>query len=192
MGDLAKAKSPGGESGLTTASPGGAGTPGQPIPTPSTQFRAIKGGTVFQASIPSNWNVLSSKNAIRAVPENGYGQINGQTVFTHGVEFGVAPPGSRDLQQATNAFLNAVAQGNPELRLAGTQQSVQLSNRGAIGTPLVNTSPLGGQERIAVYTTFLADGTLFYYLTVAPENDAAALQDAFRRVGASIHLTDVP
>jgi len=48
-----------------------------------------------------------------------------------------------------------------------------------------------GQERIVVYTTFLADGTLFYYLTLAPERDAAAFQDTFRRIGESIRLTEV-
>ena len=42
-----------------------------------------------------------------------------------------------------------------------------------MATPLVNPSPLGGQERVVFYTTLLADGTLFYYLTVVP--------DAFRK-----------
>ena len=45
---------------------------------------------------------------------------------------------------------------------------MRISQRSAIGTPLVNPSPLGGQERIGVYTTFLADGNLFYYLTIVP------------------------
>ena len=67
--------------------------------------KMIKGGTVFQAAIPSNWTTLSSKSAIRAVPENGYGDVNGKPVFSHGVEFGVAPPGSRDLQQAKGLFV---------------------------------------------------------------------------------------
>lgn len=36
----------------------------------------------------------------------------------------------------------------------------------------------------------LVDGTLFYYLTVVPENDAANFQESFRRIGESIRLTD--
>jgi Zn-dependent protease with chaperone function len=195
MGDLAQARShPNGDRGLVAGSSGGdaRGTLGQPIPPPSTTYRTIKAGTVFEAAIPSNWTAQASKNTIRVVPENGSGQTaSGQDVFTHGIEFGVVPGGSRDLQQATTAFLRAVAQGNPGLQMTGPQQTVQLSNRVAIGTPLVNPSPLGGQERIALYTAFLADGSLFYYLTVAPENDVAALQETFRRVGGSIHLTDV-
>ena len=192
MGDLARAKStsrdPSGLAGNAGGSP--AGTPGEPVPPPSTQYRTIKGGTVFQADIPSNWKTLSSKNAIRAVPENGYGEVNGKTVFTHGIEFGVAPRGSRDLQQATKAFLNAFAQDNPELRVDGPQQVLQLSQRSAIGTQLVNASPLGGLERITLYTTFVADGSLFYYFSVAPASDETVFQETFRRVGASIRLTD--
>jgi Zn-dependent protease with chaperone function len=185
MGELARAKSGGGAEG-----PASVGTPGQPVPRPSTQFRAISGGKVFQASVPSNWTPLASKSAIKVVPENGYGQLNGQTVFSHGVEFGVAKAGSRDLADATRIWLQAVAQNNPELRQAGEQQSLRISQRSAIATPLINPSPLGGQERLVVCTTFLADGTLFYYLTLVPEKDAEAFQDAFRRIGESIRLTE--
>jgi hypothetical protein len=183
MAELAKAggKSGGGES-LSV------GTPGQPVPRPSTQYRPISGGKVFEASVPDDWTSLPSKTSIRVVPKNGYGPLNGQTVFTHGIEFGIVKATSRDLQEATKAWLSAVAQGNPELRLAGAQQPTRISQRTAIATPLVNPSPLGGQERIGLYTTFLADGNLFYYLTIVPENDADGFEDTFRRVVESIRL----
>ena len=167
------------------------GTPGQPVPSPSSQFRDIKGGNVFQASVPSNWTSLPSQSSVKMVPQNGYGPLNGQTVFTHGIELGVLKAGSRDLQEATNAWLNAVAQSNPELKLAGEQRAVRISQRSAIATPLVNPSPLGGREVIGVYTTFLADGTLFYYLTIVPEAELDAYRDAFQRIGQSIRLTEV-
>jgi Zn-dependent protease with chaperone function len=185
MGELARANTAGGDQGAPSV-----GTPGQPVPPPSTQYRDISGGKVFQASVPSNWTGLASKSSIKVVPENGYGDMNGQTVFTHGIEFGIAKAVSRDLQEATKAWLQAVAQNNPQLRLAGEQQATKISQRSAIATPLVNPSPLGGQERIVVYTTFLVDGSLFYYLTLAHENDAAAFQEAFRKVGESIRLTE--
>ena len=44
---------------------------------------------------------------------------------------------------------------------------------------------------IGVYTTFLADGTLFYYLTIVPEAELDAYRDAFQRIGQSIRLTEV-
>jgi beta-barrel assembly-enhancing protease len=166
------------------------GTPGQPVPKPSSQYREIKGGKILQASVPTEWTDLAGKTSIKVVPQNGYGQLNGQTAWTHGIEFGITKASSRDLGEATNAWLNAVAQNNPELKMDGSQQSVRISQRSGLATQLVNPSPLGGRERIGLYTTFLADGSLFYYLTVVPENDAAAFQDTFRRIGESIRLTE--
>jgi beta-barrel assembly-enhancing protease len=184
--DMAKAKTEaGGE-----AAPRSVGTPGQPVPRPSAQYRDVSGGRVFQASVPSDWTSIASKSSIKVVPQNGYGQLNGQTVFSHGVEFGVARAASRDLREATNAWLNAVSQSNPDLHSAAAQQTTRISQRSAVVTPLVNRSPLGGQERVDVYTTFLVDGSLFYYLTVAPESDAPAFQETFRRIGESIRLTE--
>jgi Zn-dependent protease with chaperone function len=185
MADQARAGADSGDGALQSV-----GTPGQPVPRPSTQYRSLTGGKVFQASVPSEWTSLPSKTSIKVVPQNGYGELSGQTVFTHGIEFGVARATSRDLQEATKAWLAAVVQNNPQLRVAGEQQPVRISQRSALATPLVNPSPLGGQERIGVHTTFLADGTLFYYLTIVPENDAAGFQETFRRIGDSIRLTE--
>ena len=182
MGDLGRAKS--------SQSSQSVGTPGQPVPPPSSQYKPVNGGNVFQASVPSNWTSLSSSSAIKVVPENGYGQLNGQTIFSHGVEFGVTKAATRDLRDATNSWLKAVSQSNPELRPAGDQQPTRISQRTALTTPLVNPSPLGGRERIDVNTTFLADGTLFYYLTVVPEKDAGAFLETFQRVAESIRLTE--
>jgi Zn-dependent protease with chaperone function len=167
------------------------GTPGQPVARPSGQFKDISGGKVFQASVPADWVAMPSKSSIKIVPQNGYGPLNGQTVWSHGIEFGIIKASSRDLQEATNAWLGAVAQSNPELKPAGPQQPMKISQRSALATSLVNPSPLGGAERVSLYTTFLADGTLFYYLTVVPDADAQAFQETFRKVGESIRLTEV-
>jgi hypothetical protein len=196
MGELARAKGSGGggggggNSGAAPKNVTSVGTPGQPVPAPSAQFKPIKGGNVFQASVPDNWTALASNTSVRVVPQNGFGEMNGQSVFTHGIEFGVAKANSRDLQEATVTWLKAVAQGNPELRLAGQQQQVKISQRSALITPLVNPGPLGGQEMIGLLTTFLADGTLFYYLTIVPEKDAANYQPTFQKIAESIRLID--
>ena len=186
MSELARAKS---NTPEHTAAPS-TGTPGQPVPAPSGQYQPIKGGGVFQASVPSNWTALRSKSSIRVVPQNGYGQMNGQAVFSHGIEFGVTTARSRDLREATKALLDAIAHSNPEMRLAGEQRALRISQRSAIGSAIVSPSPLGGQEIVGLYTAFLTDGSLFYYLTVAPEKEVAAFQETFRRIGESIRLTD--
>jgi len=185
MGELAKGGGGSGGDALQSV-----GTPGQPVPKPSAQYQPIASNKIFQASVPDNWTSLPSQTSIKVVPQNGYGELKGQTVFTHGIEFGVTKASSNDLQAATKAWLQAVAKSNPELKLAGTQQAVTMSQRSALATPLVNPSPLGGQERIVVYTTLLGNGGLFYYLTLAQDNDAEQFQEAFKTIGNSIKLTD--
>jgi hypothetical protein len=188
MADLAKEAKEGGGGNDT---PQSVGTPGQPVPHPSAQYRDIKGGGLFTASVPSDWTNLNGKTEIKVIPLNGYGQLNGQTVFSHGIEFGITKAASRDLGESTKAFLQAVSQSNPELRLNGNPQSIKISQRSALATALTNPSPLGGQEHIGLYTMMLADNaTLFYYLTVVPEKDDAAFQEAFKHVGQSIRITD--
>jgi len=165
------------------------GTPGRPVPRPSTRYVEIVGGNVFRASAPDNWTKLAEKSSIKVVPENGYGEMSGQSVFTHGVEFGVAQSSSRDLSEATRTFLASITRNNPDLRASGDQQTTRISGRNALHQPLVNPSPLGGQERITLTTVFLAEGTLFYYLTVVPERDASAFAPTFKKVFDSIRLT---
>jgi hypothetical protein len=163
---------------------------GDPVPAPSTQYRGVQGGRLFDVQVPANWQAVASNNAVKYVPQNGYGQADGQSVFTHGVELGVARASSRDLAQATDTLLAAFAQSNPELRRSGEVREIRMSQRPSLAVPLINRSALGGNERIGLYTTFLADGNLFYYATIVPERDAEQYRLVFDRIGRSIRLKD--
>lgn len=177
-------------SGEGTREPVSVGRVGDPVPAPSRQYRTVQGGKLFQVSVPANWTALTTNNAVKYVPQNGYGQSRGQEVMTHGVELGVTRASSRDLQQATASLIDGFLRGNADMRVAGARQNVRLSNRTAILTPLEGRSALGGSERVDVYTTFLADGNLFYHLSVAPEEDLDEYSVAFNRVARSIKLND--
>jgi len=166
------------------------GTIGEPVPEPSAQYRKVSGGRLFEVTIPTNWTPVTSNSSVKYVPQNGYGDLRGQTVLTHGVELGVTRASSRDLRQATETLVGAFVQGNPGMRVAGSSTSVQISNRSGLGTPLIGQSALGGNERVGVYTTLLADGNLFYYLTVVPEREATRYGATFDRIGQSIRLKD--
>jgi len=48
----------------------------------------------------------------------------------------------------------------------------------------------GEQERIALYTTLLADGSLFYVVGVAPAREFSAYQTVFTRSLRSLELND--
>ncbi len=170
--------------------PASVGRVGEPVPAPARQYRTVQGGQLFQVSIPTNWTPLATESSIKYVPQNGYGQANGQEVMTHGVEMGVARPSSRDLRQATQTLIDGFVRGNQDMRVAGAQRNVQLSGRPAILTPLEGRSVLGGVEAVDVYTTMLADGNLFYHLAVAPDSEVDSYTAAFDRVVRSIRLSD--
>jgi hypothetical protein len=180
----------GGSTGETSEVPASVGRIGDPVPAPSSSYRNVRGGNLFQASVPSNWQAVSSTNSVKFVPQNGLGDYNGQSVFTHGVEVGIARATSRDLNEATDALLQAFAQGNPNLRETRQPQVTQLAQRRAIAHQLENRSATGGREYVGLYTTFLADGNVFYYLTVAPDEDLQRFNAAFQRIGNSIRLND--
>jgi Zn-dependent protease with chaperone function len=192
MGELAKRGTRDGE-GSTTSSGGvlaSTGTPGQPVPLPSNRQRTERGGSIFQVQVPDNWRTLSANSYIRYVPENAYGPMNGQNVLTHGVELGVARAASTDLESATDAFIAALMRGETTVQRSGDPRLVNLAGRRAVATPLVNRSPLGGDERLGIYTAQLADGNLFYVITVVPDRDEAAYAATFESILRSIRLND--
>ena len=166
------------------------GTVGEAVPAPSRQYRTVQGGQLFQVSVPSNWQAVTSNNAIKYVPQNAYGDYRGQTTLTHGVELGVARASSRDLNAATQSLIDGFIQGNEGMRVAGAQEAFRLSGRNAIVTPLEGRSALGGVERVDVHTTMLANGDLFYVLTVVPGREVGNYTEAFDRVVRSVRLSD--
>lgn len=185
MADLARS----GE-GSGDAAPASVGRIGGRVPAPDTRYRTVRGGRLFQTVVPANWHEVASNSSVKYVPENAYGQVRGQTVFTHGVEIGVARAASRNLNQATNALLNALAQSNPDLRQAAEPRQVRLASRTGIAHLLTNRAVTGSQEYVGVYTTFLSNGNLFYVLTIVPREERDAYERAFQRVLGSLRLND--
>jgi beta-barrel assembly-enhancing protease len=172
------------------SSGGSGGRIGDAVPAPSRQYRTVQGGKLFSVSVPANWQAVSSNSSIKYVPQNAYGEYQGQSTLTHGVELGVARASARDLDQATQTLIDGFVRGNDGMRIAGREENFRLSGRNAIVTPLEGRSALGGNERIEVHTTLLNNGDLFYLLTVVPEREVGAYGPAFDRVVSSVRLND--
>jgi hypothetical protein len=176
-----------GDGGRST---GSVGRIGEAVPPPSRQYRTVQGGQLFTLSVPSNWQPVSSNNSIKYVPQNAYGDYEGQSTLTHGVELGVARASSRDLAQATQTLINSFVRGNSGMRQVSAEEYFRLSGRDAIVTPLLGRSALGGNERVDVHTTMLSNGDLFYLLTVVPERESGTYGQAFNRVVNSVRIND--
>ncbi|HKN83256.1 MAG TPA: M48 family metalloprotease, partial [Pyrinomonadaceae bacterium] len=166
-------------------------SPAGRVEYPSSRYQSysIFGGGV-QVSVPSNWRQINDQNSVWFVPEGGYGQYNGQAVFTHGASFGLANTNSRNLQSATQDLINSLGQGNNNLRTTGGYQRTTLSGRTALFTTLRNINEATGQpESVRLITTQLRNGELFYMIAVAPQNERG-FESAFENILRSVRIND--
>ena len=141
--------------------------------------------------MPDNWREVATSSSVTFVPDGAYGQMQGQTVFTHGVELGLTRNEIHSLQEATQEFIDGLAQSNPSLRGTGGLQNTNLSGRNGLVARFNNVSEVTGRgETVTVFTTLLRDGNLFYCIAVAPRDEYQAYERSFQRVAQSIRLSD--
>ena len=159
------------------------------VDPPSTRFVSYRAGTVFQISVPENWRQLPGSQSITFAPEGGYASSNRQSVFTHGVEAGEAAAGGRDLPTATEALLASLGQANPGLRRLSRGEPASVGDSRGMRVDLANISDATGQaERLALFTTLLPDGHLFYAVAIAPDAEFDGYTPTFRKVVESLRL----
>lgn len=160
------------------------------VEAPSTQYRSYNAGSLV-VSVPGNWRPTSGNNTVMYTPEGAiFEGDNGQVVYTHGVEVGVAP-GSGNLQRDTEGLVQAFAQSNPQLRRQGGYRRETVAGRSGLTASLSNISDVTGQpEYVSLSATQLRDGSLLYVIGVAPEQEARTYDEAFRRVRQSVRVND--
>ena len=170
--------------------PGGTtGRPSARVAPPASDSTTYNEGNVFRITVPSNWRELASETTVTFAPEGGYGSIDGQSVFTHGVQAGLSRNETHSLEEATQELIAALAQSNPQMARAGNSSRGTLGGRPALRTLLANVSEATRtRERIALYTTTMQDGALFYLVGVAPEAEWNTYQQVINRVASSIRF----
>jgi Zn-dependent protease with chaperone function len=182
------------EAARTAGRPGTSGESRPPsgnVERPSTRFVTYREGDLFRVSVPSNWKELPASNAVTFAPSGAYGTVDGQGVFTHGVEIGVARNQARDLQTATDQLIDSLGQGNPNLTRPSGYERIRIGNRTGLRAVLSNTSEATRQpETIELSTGVLRDGTLLYVIAVAPRDEFNVYSRVFDRVVGSLQLND--
>jgi Zn-dependent protease with chaperone function len=160
------------------------------IERPASNYTTYNEGDLFRVDVPSNWQEIAGNNSVTFAPTGAYGSENGQSIFTHGVEIGIARNETHDLRTATDELIQSLAQSNSRLgRPSGYDRTTIGGLEGAY-TQLSNVSDATGtEERVTVYTALLNDGTLFYILGVAPRAEAAAYEPVFRSIARSIEFS---
>ena len=159
------------------------------VAPPSSRYQSYTEGNVFRVSVPNNWREVPGNNSVTFAPEGGYGTLNQQSMFTHGVEAGVARNETHELQQATDELIQSLGQSNPRMGRPSGYDRTTLGGRSGLRTLLTNVSDATGKnERIELFTTLLQDGTLFYLIGVAPDSEFNAYQPVFRKVAGSVQF----
>jgi Peptidase family M48 len=158
------------------------------VPEPSSQFRTYDAGDSLRISVPANWRPIDGTNTVTYAPDGAYFEDNGATAFTHGLEVGVTQ-GTGDLQRDTEQLLRGIERSNADLRVAGNTRRESIGGRQGLTTPLKNVSDVTGQpEYVALSTAQIADGNVLYLIGVAPQNDAQAYENVFRRVRQNVRV----
>jgi Zn-dependent protease with chaperone function len=170
-------------------SPGGGAVVTGNVARPSSRYQAYTEGNMFRVSVPSNWRELPGNNSVTFAPEGGYGTLNQQSLFTHGVEAGLARNETHDLQTATDELIQSLAQSNPRMSRPSGYERATIGGRTGLRTLLSNVSDATGKnERIELFTTLLQDGTLFYLIGVAPEDEFNVYDPVIRKVAGSVQF----
>jgi hypothetical protein len=185
------------EATKNAASKGGGSSPGRGgrivdnVDPPSGSYKSYNEGDIFQVSVPANWHELSGSNAVTFAPEGAYGEHNGQSVFTHGIEIGIARNERHDLQTATDELIDSLRSGNPQISSVSGYRRMTFARQPGLQVSMGNVSDATGEnEVIQLVTTQMRDGNIFYAIAVAPRDEVSTYQRAFQRVIDSIRLSN--
>jgi hypothetical protein len=161
------------------------------VSSPSSRYRAYTEFNVLRVSVPDNWREMPDNNSVWFAPEGAYGQARGQAVYTHGVNLSVARTQYRDLQSATDEIVNSTLRNSPNMQQRGGYQRTSSAGRYWLSTNFSNINEATGRsENVALFTTQLRNGDLFFIFTVAPQSDSGAFQNAFANILRSIQIND--
>jgi hypothetical protein len=77
------------------------------------------------------------------------------------------------------------------MRTSGGLQRASLGNRTGYSVQLTNINEATGQrENVALVTTQLRNGDVFYMVAVAPQSEARSFTNAFNSIHRSVRLND--
>jgi beta-barrel assembly-enhancing protease len=163
--------------------------PSAQVARPSSRYQQYNEGDVFRVSVPSNWREYADNSSVTFAPDGAIGQINGRSVFTHGVEVGISPNETHDLEEATDELIDSLRNGNPQMSRPSRYRNTSISGSRALQAVLENESDVTrGTEVVFITTALLDSRTLFYVISVVPENEQGVYEPVFQRVQNSIRF----
>jgi len=157
---------------------------------PSSRYQTYSELGLLRLKAPDNWRELrESDSSVWFVPEGAYGQVRGQQVFTHGINFSVANAQGQSLRTANDQMVSNLLQTNRSMRQVGRSQGSNTGTRYWMRTEFTNVNEATGRtETIALAATLLRNGNVLFISTVAPQNDLGRFQSAFVNILNSLQI----
>jgi len=176
---------------------------GTPAPTnvslrdvmPSSQFRTENLGPLT-ISHPENWDVIAPQQqgaSVTIAPRAG--------VVGNGIGYGVvingagAPNGQQmSIDQMTSEIVRSLQSGGGDLQQVGNAKSIRVNGVRGRSVPMESTSPFTGpngqpqKERDWLVTLPQQDGSVMYFVFVAPAGDFSRLQPTFNTMLKSVRF----
>jgi predicted Zn-dependent protease len=146
----------------------------------------------YQIAYPQNWQVFGdATSAVTIAPQSG--------VSNNSIAYGVLineyqPESSASLDNATTELLNSIKQSNPNLRVVGSSENLQVAGRAGKSVELIGDSPVQDsdgkplKERDWLVAVPGAHGSLLYVVFIAPDPDFNSLRPAYDRMVRSLRL----
>jgi hypothetical protein len=168
---------------------------------PSTRLVSYRGSDL-NLTYPDNWAVDEEADAVVLSPDGGY--VNGSLAYGMRIstfqprqtryfgESGLVMPGDRaqrsTLSSATDQLIAQLQRSNPNMRVVRSTQSRTVGGEAGLAVELSNDSPIGGREVDWLVTSLRPNGTLRYFIGVAPQQDINRYMPAFERIVSSVRF----
>ena len=156
-------------------------------PAPPSGRLATFSGNGLQFRYPDNWRQYGEGSATTIAPDGGI--VNGSLAY--GMMIAEFEPDYRgqgriSLDEATDQLLNNLQKSNPNMRVTRNHERTRVGGQAALIAEVSNQSPTGGRETDWIVTTMLPDGTMYYFVGVAPQNEFSNYRRAFEDIVDSV------
>jgi len=157
---------------------------------PSGQFKTLQ-HSAFEISYPDNWEVFGDENsAVTIAPRAAVAQ----NAVAYGLMVnGIRARSGESLDRATNDLIESLRQSNPELRVTGDVQSLQISGSPARSVYLSGKSPIQESdsklpERDWLVIVQAPGNSVLYFIFIAPARDFERLAPSFQEMLRNLRL----
>jgi hypothetical protein len=140
----------------------------------------------IQLQHPDNWKAAVNGTHIVLAPTGG---ADDRGNLAYGMIIDVfKPQAARNLDEATNQFLDGLRQGNPDMKIVRSRVQTRVDGRQAQLTEVTNTSPFGGTETDVIVSLLRSANELLYFVQVAPTKSMSQYQRTFQNIMSSVRL----